>query len=302
VEYARNTNVTRSFQKVNLFIVGAAKAGTTSLWKVLGSHPEIYTVNNDLHKEPAYFSNLGSNMGIKAYHRLFENGAECTYRLDASTAYLTSPESAERIYQYNPEARILIVLRNPVDRAYSLYCWMVASGYEWAPTFEKALELEEKRVHSKRPSFSMPQYYWNYMYKRSGNYSGQVKRYIDLFGDNVLLLSYHDLIRSPETLVTRIILHLNLQPLDHINFTNENPSRYVYDARLTFIIRKINNILNRLHSNDSVISINERDWLVLMTLKKQRPPPLNNTTRQMLMEYYRLEFEYFGSKYGISFQ
>lgn len=287
--------------KVNLFLVGAAKSGTTSLWSALGRHPDIYITENELYKEPAFFCELGSKIGIDTYHRLFEKGERCKYRLDASTAYLTSPEAAERIYRYNPDAKILIILRNPIERAYSLYCWMTASGYEWAPTFEKALKLEENRHRLTKPTPLMPQYYWNYMYKRSGIYSEQIERFTNLFKNNVLILSYHDLIQSPEKVLSTVFSYLQLPITQQAFITKENPSKRVLDARITFLARKINSAYIKLLPWISNSTIRTRDWLVRMTLKKDAPPPMSESTRKMLENYYRDEFAILKKTYGIIF-
>ena len=134
----------------NLFIVGAAKAGTTSLYEYFKQHPQIFMVESDLQKEPSYFCSLVKpSKKYKYYLSLFEKATENHVRIgEASTSYLTCPESALRIKEYenknNLDCRIIIMLRNPVDRAYSLYNWMTQSGYEWCGSFEKALRIEKK--------------------------------------------------------------------------------------------------------------------------------------------------------------
>jgi hypothetical protein len=113
-------------KKVNLFIVGAAKAGTTSLWSHFSKHPDVFTTSDELHKEPAFLSDYGVHMGSKKYHALFSGSEYEKYICDASTSYLTSSESARRIYEYNPESKVICLLRNPIDRAYSLIIgWLV---------------------------------------------------------------------------------------------------------------------------------------------------------------------------------
>src|SRR5262245_44057756 len=121
----------------NFFIVGAPKAGTTSLYEYLRRHPQVYMSPV---KEPNYFSyadTVAQNLyhkekGIEQwdeYVKLFEasNGAHAIG--EASVSYLFYPEVPRRLNEKFPDARIIIVLRNPVDRAYSHYYMEHKLGY-----------------------------------------------------------------------------------------------------------------------------------------------------------------------------
>lgn len=236
-------------RKVNLFIVGAARSGTTSLWKYLNLHHHIFMPEDDLGKEPTYFSNSGKKRKLSEYHALFEKAAENhRWIVDASVAYLTDSESAKKIYQYNPNARIIILLRNPADRAYSLYKWMVGDGYEYIPSFEEALEQEEMRSFQKKSNWFRPNYYWGYLYYASGLYHDQVKRYIDLFHTNVLTVKFEDLIGDPVINLKKIFSFLELEPARY-PFGIHNPSRTVLSSKIQFILRKLNQYIIRSNSN-----------------------------------------------------
>src|ERR1700733_8619605 len=123
---------------VNLFIVGAAKCGTTSLYEYLNQHPEIYMCPV---KEPHFFSNKVENLNkdlyrapepgkkyhtkvikdIDVYTSLFDDGAAYKIRGEASPSYLWDSDVAQKLYQYNPNAKIIIILRDPIDRLVSAY-------------------------------------------------------------------------------------------------------------------------------------------------------------------------------------
>ncbi len=135
--------------KPNFFIVGAAKSGTTSMWWYLKQHRQVFMPNDELNKEPAFFSDK-SSMSLEEYLKLFE-AAEEQHKVigEVSTAYLVDPKSARRIKEFNPEAKILILLRNPVDRAYALYNWMVQEGYEYCLSFRKALKIRKEKKPEK---------------------------------------------------------------------------------------------------------------------------------------------------------
>ena len=110
--------------KPNLFIVGAAKAGTTTLYSYLEKHTQVYMPKDELYKEPAFFSTKGEKMGYEKYIDIFKSSTDRhKYIGESSTAYLTDSSSAQNLYDYNQGSKIIIILRNPVNRAYSLYKW-----------------------------------------------------------------------------------------------------------------------------------------------------------------------------------
>ena len=89
-------------QLPNFFIVGAAKAGTTSLWRYLLQHPDIFMPSDILYKEPAYFSDIKGIRNLHEYAALFSAANTEKMIGEASTAYLTSPESPVRIKDLSP--------------------------------------------------------------------------------------------------------------------------------------------------------------------------------------------------------
>jgi hypothetical protein len=93
-----------------------------------------------------------------------------------------------------PNAKFIVIFRNPAERAYSLYKHMIYQGVEWIGTFEKALAMEEVRV--KDPVFKKkcPQYFYNYLYFRSGLYGEQLERYLEFYDkENFLFLLFDEL-------------------------------------------------------------------------------------------------------------
>lgn len=230
-------------KKPNLFIVGAARSGTTALWKYLKSQPEIYMTDDELLKEPSFFSDIKKGMDLNAYLKIFEK-ADLSHKYvgDASVAYLTDPKSAERIYNFNPDAKILILLRNPADRAYSLYNWMVQDGYEYAPSFEEALEMEETRVNRIESDWFRPNYYWGYMYFRSGLYYNQVKKYLEFFKDNTYIIKFEDFRENPFNTFQNVCSFLRIE-VNIKNFKIYNRSVSVHSPKIQFILRKLNNYI-----------------------------------------------------------
>ncbi len=245
-------------KKPNLFIVGAARSGTTSLWQYLKVHPEIYMPEDELHKEPSFFSDIRKDLTLDKYLALFERANE-SYKWigEASVAYITDPLSASRIHEFDPSAKIIIMLRNPAERAYSLYNWMVQDGYEYASSFEEALKLEETRLLEKQSTWYKPNYYWGYLYFRSGLYHDQVKRYLELFKDNVLIITFEDFINDPGSSYRQVCFFLEINAT-HVPFHIHNPSHAVRSAKLLFVLRKLNNyIINENRQGKALNKISE---------------------------------------------
>jgi hypothetical protein len=274
----------------NLFIVGAARSGTTSLWWNLKHHPKVFMPSDELHKEPAFFSDKNQKMTLRTYLSLFE-GANNDHELigEASTAYLTDFKSAERLKDFNPQAKIIIALRNPAERAYSLYNWMVQEGYEHALSFQKALALEEKRLKKRIPNFWEPEYYWNYMYFSSGLYFEQVQRYLTLFKKNVCIITFDCLKKELKKTYNQICNFLEIEP-NKIFPETQNPSMCVYHPWIQFFSRKINNyafvVISKVFKKTIYLK-KKRDRFLNLTLIKRPPPALAPKLKAHLTNRYQ---------------
>ena len=159
-------------------IVGAAKSGTTSLFEYLRGHPDVFMP--DL-KEASYFA--GGGMLTEAdYLGLFREAGAARAVGEASTAYLYVPKTATTIRRtLGPSTRIIIILRNPVDMAYSLWGHMVREGGEDLGFFD-ALKAERARMAD--PEFHRQAKNWpfNFAYANRARYSAQVAAYLRTFG------------------------------------------------------------------------------------------------------------------------
>lgn len=277
-------------KKPNFFIVGAARAGTTTLWRSLKKNPEVFMPGDEIFKEPAFFSDKGSALSLEEYLDIFSDARE-RHKLvgEASTSYLACPESAERIHGHNPAAKIIIVLRNPVDRAYSLYNWMVQEGYEYVSNFEGALKKEEYRKKKCIPNFFEPEYYWNYMYVGSGRYYAQVRRYKELFGDTVLVIKFDDLIFRFEETYEGICDFLRIKR-NPVEMELHNVSKSVHLPFFSFVLRKAESITTafmRCVAGDSWHRKTTRDVLLCLGVKNCKPKPMRSGTRKKIMYAYK---------------
>jgi len=178
----------------NFFIVGAQKAGTTSLYHYLNQHPQVYMSPR---KEPHFFEGMHSEFrrpgrrstpvsDLAEYQALFEGASDERAIGEASASYLYSPRAPGLIKSSVPDAKLIAILRNPADRAYSNFLHCVQVGREPLGSFAEALQAEETRTRDK----------WGplWYYKQKGFYYAQVKRYFDTFGrDQVGVWLYEDL-------------------------------------------------------------------------------------------------------------
>jgi hypothetical protein len=192
----------------NFFIVGAAKAGTTSLYYYLNEIPGVYMSKV---KEPYYFSPHyvqrypGETVTDKEeYLRLFENTSSYIAVGEASPSYLWDPDSPKLIHQAVPTARIIILLRDPIERAYSHYLMDVKFGAR-----DKKLSFYQDLMctyKSQEKAFEKLR-----LYVEFGMYYEQVKRYFDEFGrQQVKVIIYEEFIQHPEQTVNDVLAFLGV--------------------------------------------------------------------------------------------
>lgn len=193
----------------NLFIVGASRCGASFLYKYLGEHPKIFMSEM---KEPSYFCDIHSNVKSEIeYLKLFQNAGNELYVGESSTTYLTYMKSAYRIKDSFPNAKIIITLRAPWERAYSLWNWMTNHKYETLP-FEEAIYLDVFQKERK----DIKHYPMNYKYFSSSLYTENVKRYIQLFSrKNVYITTLEQIKRNPRNTIHGIYKWLKIQSVEH---------------------------------------------------------------------------------------
>ena len=232
--------------KPNFFILGAGKSGTTSLYVYLCEHPDIYLAPG---KEPTFFCDTFQVVSNPVdYLELFKGAACQKWIGEASHAYLTCPKSAPLLRAFAPDARFVVILRNPVDRAYSLYHHMAHMGDEWIGSFEKALDAEERRARDPIFERHNPQYYYNYLYFRSGLYAEQIERYFEWFDrDRFLFLMYDELKSDGQAVLRRICSFLEIAPFVPSRLEVYNKGEAVRSAPWQFFVKhRLGPLLSRL--------------------------------------------------------
>ncbi len=135
----------------NFFIIGAPKCGTTALATYLADHPGVFITNP---KEPHHYNtdlNHGSYKEVENYYALYSQVTERHKAVgEASVWYLYSKTAVPNILEDFPDAKFIVMLRNPIEMAPSLHEQMIFSGYEDVLSFEEAWELQDKRRYGKR--------------------------------------------------------------------------------------------------------------------------------------------------------
>ena len=185
-------------------VIGAAKSGTTALTHYLRQHPDVYMSPV---KGCNFFAVEGARVmqggpiptghwihDINDYRAQFEAVKGERAIGEASESYLSSPQAPARIRHYIPDAKLIAMLRNPVDRAYSSFMHLVRDGSETELDFRAALRLEEERAAAN----------WGgmYRYREVGLYHGQLGRYFDLFArEQMAVYLYDDFESDPAALM-----------------------------------------------------------------------------------------------------
>ena len=153
----------------NFFIAGTMRSGTTSLARYLDAHPEVFVS----HPKEIHFFDLKFDKGIEWYSRLFANADGAAAAGDATPSYVYLEDAVTRMAQTVPEARVIITLRNPIDRAYSHYWLRRSIGAEHLD-FEDAVEAEPERLALGDPRRACP-------YLDMGRYLPQLERLCEHF-------------------------------------------------------------------------------------------------------------------------
>ncbi|HUA13971.1 MAG TPA: sulfotransferase domain-containing protein [Verrucomicrobiae bacterium] len=218
-------------------IIGAQKAGTTSLASYLFAHPsvvspsfkEVHFFDLNYAKGPEWY---GSQFPIGGRRRVANQLQGRTgFALDATPYYLLHPLAAERARKLVPAAKIIILLRDPVDRAYSHYHHERRLGHEHLP-FEEALACESSRTADEAERLQRePSYesfnYQHFTYLERGIYANQIRRWRKFFpSEQLLILSSEELFEDGARVYRRVLGFLGLPALDLAAYPAEHVGKY----------------------------------------------------------------------------
>jgi hypothetical protein len=215
-------------------IVGAQRCGTTSMARTLSEHPAV--VNATMHKEVHYFD-TAYDRSLAWYRSHFPLAARARREAEAAGAapvafesspyYMFHPLAPRRILHDLPGVKLLVLLRDPVERTYSAHAHEVAHGYETEP-YERAMELEESRLAGEAERIVADPSYNSYShqhhsYRIRGQYAEQVERLAGLFGgDRLHVVDSGDFFADPASVYDGVLDFLGLPRVPNPDFTPRN--------------------------------------------------------------------------------
>ena len=193
--------------KVSFIVIGVQKAGTTALFDYLSDHPGL---NLSTVKEAHFFDDESldwSNPDYGLYHRRFDPGRPGPMG-EATPIYIYWPDSLERIRAYNPQVRLVLMLRDPVERAFSHWRMETARGVERAP-FAWCIREGRRRLFDAEPWG----HHREFSYVERGYYGEQVERLFALFPrDQVLFLQQEALRADPNAALAQVSRFVGVEP------------------------------------------------------------------------------------------
>ena len=210
-------------RKINFLIAGAQKSGTSALWEYLREHPEICLPEK---KEIHFFDNdkffSKKKIDYTHYHSFFKVEKQHKMIGETTPIYMYWMDAPKRIWQYNPEMKMIIILRNPIDRAYSHWNMQRDRGLETL-SFSEAIRKETERARK-----SLPSQQRFFSYTDRGFYSEQIRRIWRFFEENnILIFRIEDLKRNPEQTLESVCRFLKVSSFPEFEKKNVHSRKYV---------------------------------------------------------------------------
>jgi hypothetical protein len=227
-------------------LIGAPKAGTSALHAALARHPQVFASRP---KEPKYYlcgdapppaycgpgdahSQQEWVWRRRDYQRLFLGAPPDSVRIESTPFYLYSTDAHRRLADDLPDARLVVVVRDPIDRAYSNWMHLRSDGLEPCSSFVAACELEDERVRAGWAPF------WHY--RRMGRYGEQLADLFERFRrDRVLVLRYRELVAEPTATLNRVSRFLGIAEDQIATVPPDNSRVYVPDSRRTRVLGSV---------------------------------------------------------------
>ena len=254
----------------NFLIIGSQKSGTTSLYHVLRQHPQIFMP--DRKEVNFFFLDQEYRRGSQYYQDYFDPAPPQTAALgEASPGYICHPDVPARIHQLLPQAKLILTVRNPIERAYSQY-WDNRRSLSEYLTFAEVVDLAlEPTYHPARLG-----------YFSRGTYIQYIQRYLAFFPpENLLILPFDDLRHSPASFYRRIYQFLGVDPDFHTPAmtTSFNPAAIWHNPLYQWFFSK--------PARARWLPAKLRRLTFFGTRTPWQYPPMEATLRQKLVDFYR---------------
>lgn len=255
-------------------IIGAQKAGTTSLHHVLSQHPTVWM---PAIKELHYFdreSDCDEHFSRLGYGALFDGAPEPALCGEATPCYLFHPHAARRIHRVlGSDVKLVITLRNPASRAYSHYLMNVRKGYEKL-SFEEAIHAEPQRLQHSEPSRM------RFSYLARGDYHEQISRYLEHFDRSAIrvYIFEQDIIPNWPWVWSDMCQFLGLEAMPAPALAKTNPARRIRSPLIRWAMQqpRLKAFKNKLVSRD--LNLRFRHMLT------DSAEPFASSARQNLIE------------------
>ena len=267
----------------NFLCVGAQKAGTTTLYDILIQHPQIYLPDI---KETKFF-NERYDKGIGFYEQFFSSykGEKVIGEIDPDYMFFEVNSVATRIYKHlGKDLKLIFMLRNPVDRAYSQYWMNVRRGIEKEP-FDKAIALESQRI--RKNLFSKH----NFSYISRGQYASQIKIFLEFFPiENMFFIIFEeDFIKNREKTIKNLLEFLDVEDVElnlNIKSNSANMPKIKFLQNIIYApdstLKKIGKVI--LPSEE--VRRKTLKFLEKINLRSFRYPKMDESLRNYMMEEY----------------
>ena len=280
-------------KKPNFFIIGAPKCGTTSMANWLGAHPAIFMSRI---KEPHYFNKDHPEHcfvnSFAEYQRLFQGASEQHIAVgEASAGYLYFKESVPNILDFNPDARFIVMVRNPVDMAYSMHgqrCLGTELQSRDFATEWKFQEAQEKAyaagLTSKRPRLPP--------YAKMCLLGAQVQQLFRVAPrERIHIIVFDDLREDAQREYSRVLDFLEVPNDGRQAFPVFNEAK---ELRFVFVARVMNRLAQAKRKLSFKRSLGVGRVLLPYTMRPKQRPPLSLETREMLISYFSKDVELLG--------
>jgi hypothetical protein len=271
----------------NFMCIGAAKSGTTSLYDILRQHSDVFIPS---FKEPHFFDMPSVyKHGIKWYEKTYFKNAKTEKCIgDFTPSYLFFSEAAEKIKNdLGEDIKFIILLRNPVDRAYSHYLHSVRDERE-SLSFLDAIKMEEKRLNEYQKKNDLLNYI-RHSYIKQSKYAEMIEAYFDVFSsDNFLILHFEDeFIKNRKHTIEKVLEFLGLENTKELKIdVKSNPASKAKSKKIKRLMQKtgwwrivIKNMIPSLKMRQII-----KNRIQRANLNEFIPPQLSEFEKQNIFE------------------
>ncbi len=277
--------------KPSFFIVGAPKCGTTAMYEYLRVHPKIFMPEKEVYFFCKDLTFREPRPSMSYYLSLFADADPGLLCGEASIWYLYSKTAALELKQFNPDAKIIIMLRNPIQMLYSLHSQLFYGGSENIPVFEDALEAEPQRRKGELipPLIGGP--HQALYYSEVAKYAQQVARYINVFGkEQVRVIVYDDFAKDSALVYRQTLQFLGLDDTFSVDTKRINPNKTIkYPVLRDLLIKRspwlIKTVKLLLPSKKLRTWVQNNLWAI--NTKYVERPPMNPDTKAFLQQAYK---------------